>query len=475
MLFSSTLFIFLFLPITLSAYLLLPWRLKNLWLLGTSLLFYFWGEAGYSLVMIASIGINFAFGKAVANSASKLRAKRWLTSAVAFNITLLAVFKYANFLTDNLNYLLVTLHFQTVSLNPVHLPLGISFFTFHALSYVIDVYRGDAPVQRKITNFGLYIALFPQLIAGPILRYHDVAWQITDRKHDSDLFLSGIGRFVVGFAKKMLLANGLGEIADTVFAIPSRELNSACAWIGIVCYTLQLYFDFSGYSDMAIGLGRMFGFRFLENFNYPYISHTVQEFWRRWHISLSNWFRDYLYIPLGGNKTNRARVYFNLIVVFVLCGFWHGASWTFIFWGLYHGLFLVLERLGLAALLAKLPRFFQHTYLLIVVTVGWVFFRSDTLPHALIFVKALFGAGPSETVYSAAALLNNWTLLLLGAGVIGATPIAGWLRSMVLRQLRGGMACGYTFVEYGTTCGLFVLSCAFLAAGTYNPFIYFRF
>jgi alginate O-acetyltransferase complex protein AlgI len=396
--------------------------------------------------------------------------------ACAANVLLLGFYKYANFLVDNLNVVLTGIGLDTMVLSPVHLPIGISFFTFQAISYVVDVYRGTSRVQKNPLDMALYIALFPQLIAGPIIRYHDVATQIRNRQHTLNDAYLGIRRFVFGLTKKLVIANPLGLVADQVFAIPAEELTAPLAWLGIVAYSLQLYFDFSAYSCMAIGLGRVFGFHFLENFNYPYISRSVQEFWRRWHISLSNWFRDYLYIPLGGNRIGERRTYLNLLLVFLLCGLWHGASWNFVIWGLFHGAFLIMERLGLSALLARFWRPLQHAYVLMVVMVAWVFFRAETLPYAMRYLQAMAGFGSGSGLHDDARFLMTPEFLwVMVAAIIFSTPV--WLRVQdVLDKPRQGVQ------EFCVQCsGLAVLAIAslccvlYVAAGSYNPFIYFRF
>ena len=307
--------------------------------------------------------------------------------AIAVNLVVLGVFKYANFFADNVNAVAAAIGAPPLAFPHVLLPIGISFYTFHAISYVVDVYRRDASAQKSPVHAALYLLLFPQLIAGPIIRYRYIADQLEQRVVSLDDFAVGVRRFVIGLGKKVLIANTVAAPADKIFSMPLAELTPAHAWLGIVCYTLQIYFDFSGYSDMAIGLGRMFGFHFPENFRWPYVADTVQEFWRRWHISLSSWFRDYLYVPLGGNRVSPARMYANLVTVFFLCGLWHGASWNFVIWGLFHGSFLVVERLGLAAAIRRLWRPLRHVYLLLVVMIGWVFFRADTLPSAVAFLE----------------------------------------------------------------------------------------
>ena len=346
MVFSEPAFLFWFLPLLLGAYFLCPRAGRNALLLAASLIFYAWGEGGFVLVMLASIGMNYAFGLLIERRVSthKTCAALWL--GIIANLLLLAAYKYTGFVSSNLCGLLRWWGVDTADPLPVHLPIGISFFTFQAMSYLVDVHRRQVPAQRNPLHVALYISMFPQLIAGPIVRYRDIARQIVDRAVTRQGFASGIRRFAIGLGKKVIIANSLAWPADQIFTIPNHELTTAVAWWGVTCYTLQIYFDFSGYSDMAVGLGRMFGFEFMENFNYPYIARSMTDFWRRWHISLSTWFRDYLYIPLGGNRRGRARTLVNLALVFFLCGLWHGASWTFAIWGLYHGLFLILERRG---------------------------------------------------------------------------------------------------------------------------------
>src|SRR5215831_6851224 len=398
MVFSSPIFLFLFLPITLGVYFVLPWRARNFWLLGASLVFYGWGEPKFVLVMLVSIVGNYALARWIDRVDDPKRRRVPLTIAVVLNIGLLAVFKYTDFAVQNVNTVLSDLDLRTLRLPDIALPIGISFFTFHALSYVIDVYRRVVPAQRSLFYIGLYISLFSQLIAGPIIRYHDVANQLEQRSVSRGDFAYGVERFVVGLGNKVLIANSLAGPADLVFSIPSDQLTLPVAWLGLACYTLQIYFDFSGYSDMAIGLGRMFGFHFLENFNYPYISQSLTEFWHRWHISLSNWFRDYLYIPLGGNRISPRRTYLNLVIVFFLCGLWHGAAWNFVFWGLFHGAFLVAERMGLSRVLTGWRTPWRHVYLLLVVMVSWVFFRASTLSHAWSFLAAMVGLSPASGI-----------------------------------------------------------------------------
>ena len=469
MVFSTPTFLFLFLPLVLWAYLLLPRRGKNLLLLAASLFFYAWGERWVVLVMLLSILGNYFLAR---------QRNINLVAAVGFNLGLLFVFKYANFFVDSFL-------FGLIEIPVITLPIGISFFTFQALSYVIDVHRGDAPRQRNPIDFALYIALFPQLIAGPIVRYLDVAEQIVHRTESWSKFSQGVERFIFGLAKKMLFANTAAEVADKIFALPLTDITPGLAWLGTACYTIQIYFDFSGYSDMAIGLGLMFGFRYLENFRHPYIARSITGFWRRWHISLSTWFRDYLYIPLGGNRKSPARTYLNLFLVFFLCGLWHGASWTFVAWGIYHGLLLIVERLWLGEFLTKIPRILQHVYALLAVMVGWVLFRAETFEQAQVFVLALVGisGSPSPLAMNAREYLDPQLIIVLVVGTFCSTPIL----SQALRSWRertnpehpaSRLPWSAQMGETALTLLLLVLltlCTSKMALGTYNPFIYFRF
>ena len=447
-----------------------------------SLIFYAWGEVYYVLLMLFSILINYGFGLAVESVKQDKSRKMAIGVAISSNLLILISLKYANFITDNINILLSEFSFKTINLAQIPLPIGISFFTFQAMSYVIDVYRKEAKVQKNIFDLALYISLFPQLIAGPIVRFHDVAEQIRHRIVSASLFFSGTQRFIFGLAKKMLIANPLGEVADQIFSLAPDELSMGVAWLGISCYTLQIYFDFSGYSDMAIGLGRMFGFRFLENFNYPYISKSIQEFWRRWHISLSSWFRDYLYIPLGGNRKGSIRTYFNLLTVFFLCGLWHGSSWNFIIWGLYHGSFLMLERMGLGGFISRQAKPLQYLYALLAVMIGWVFFRAETLSGASTFLQAMFIPMESISVYSVTYYLSGHVLVCLIFGIVLATPFWPTINKKWINQLRLPDAKPSLSLTIGhnlaTTVYLsFLTLCCFasIAANSYDPFIYFRF
>ena len=501
MVFSSPVFLFLFLPVVLLLYFGVPRQLRNLVLLVSSLFFYAWGEVHIVAVMVLSILANWMFGRRIERARGEGGGRGAVAAAVGFNLGLLVLFKYANWLWANLSALCVELGWSAEGWPPIgyvigpalealglvdeplssrwqiRLPIGISFFTFQAISYIVDVYRGDGKAQKNPIHFGVYLALFPQLIAGPIIRYRDVAEQILVRVVTLDGFAWGVRRFIIGLAKKMLIANQVGALADEVFAIPG-PVNAPVAWLGVLAYTLQIYFDFSGYSDMAIGLGRMFGFRFLENFNFPYISRSITEFWRRWHISLSSWYRDYLYIPLGGNRKGAGRTYFNLVLVFFLCGLWHGASWSFVVWGLYHGLFLVVERMGVGRLLDRAGPIVRHVYTLLVVMIGWVFFRAESFERALELIAAMFG-GSTLTIatHTVALHLNPVRDLAILAGVIGSIPclprLLRWRDALADRKSRVAVA-----LDILGQAALFVLllaSAMELAAGTYNPFIYYRF
>jgi alginate O-acetyltransferase complex protein AlgI len=471
MVFASPIFLFLFLPLTLAAYFAFPRRWRNGVLLVASLAFYAWGEAPYLALVLGSVAFNFAIGAAIGRAGEAAVRKRWLVLGIAGNLLALAIFKYANFTVANINTLAPILAVTPVALAAIPLPLGISFFTFHAISYVVDVYKGNAHAERNLPRFALYILLFPQLIAGPIIRWRDIAGQLPARAERISDFAYGVRRFVLGLGKKVLIANTLGAVADRIFALPAAELTTPLAWLGLACYTLQIYFDFSGYSDMAIGLMRMFGFRILENFNYPYIARSIREFWRRWHISLSNWFRDYLYIPLGGNQRGERRAYANLVIVFLLCGLWHGASWPFVLWGAWHGVFLVVERAGLDRVLRRIGPL-QHVYALLAVMGGWVLFRCETLTEAIAYYAALLGNAQGDPVRRPLAeFLDPFVAFTLLVGIVFATPLARTIGQWRDRHANAAVLG----LDVAWLAVVFVLASSFLAAGTYNPFIYFRF
>jgi alginate O-acetyltransferase complex protein AlgI len=473
MLFSSTLFLYLFLPITLLLFYLAPQRLRNLILLVASLVFYAWGGVSYTIILITSILLNYLFGYLIANANNR---KLYLSLGVITNLSLLVVFKYADFIVENINNLFfATSSIEKLEQPNITLPIGISFFTFQAISYLVDIYRNEAKYQKNLINIALYISLFPQLIAGPIVRYHDIAQQLIKRSFSLEKFGEGVERFIIGLSKKVLLANNFALVADKIFATDYHNLSSPTAWLGIISYSFQIYFDFSGYSDMAIGLGKMFGFSFLENFNFPYISKNIKEFWRRWHISLSSWFKDYLYIPLGGSQVAKHRIYINLLIVFTLTGLWHGASWSFLFWGLFHGLFLILERLGLQKILSKLWAPIQHLYTLLVVVIAWVFFRVESIEYAFTYLKQMFYSNVDNSDWFTYFDSQLSIVFIIGVlGSFGLFPYLGKQLKTVFNS-KTRIADLVSFLYSTTLIALLLLSSIFLLAGSYNPFIYFRF
>jgi len=481
--FSDPVFLFLFLPAALLVVALAPRALRNAVLLLVSLLFYSWGEQAIVFVMLASIAVNHVLALQLSKlselGAGPRARKLVLTAGIAFNLGVLVAFKYANFLWNEVQGVLVAAGVDVAqhwTLAPIHVPIGVSFFTFQALSYIVDVYRERVAVRRNPLHFALYIALFPQLVAGPIVRFKDLADQIAQRSVRLADVTQGARRFVIGLGKKVLIADVLAVPADLAFSAPTAELTTPLAWVGLIAFTLQIYFDFSGYSDMAIGISRMFGFRLLENFRWPLIATSLTEFWRRWHISLSTWFRDYLYIPLGGNRRGPARTYFNLTLVFLLCGLWHGASWTFIAWGLFHGDFLILERAGLGRALERLPRVAQHAYLLTVVMASWVLFRIESLSDVPPYAAALLGQASSALpVHTLAIVVDPPVALALFAGLIGATPAVVQLGDRLARPADAKPRLALDLVE---ACGLLLTlgaSLVLIAANGFQSFIYFRF
>ena len=477
MVFSSTLFLFLFLPLVLLGNALLPKNFRNLFILFSSLFFYAWGEEELVYVMVSSITLNYVFGILL----DKTRLKRKLTLAVGITLNLIILFyyKYFNFFLDIINDVFELKSDQHLHIDGLHLPIGISFFTFQGISYIVDVYRKEAKAQLNPINIGLYISLFPQLIAGPIVRYNTVMDQIQARTTNLNGIFYGIKRFTIGFSKKILIANTLAQVADDIFNGSYDSLPFEAAWLGIICYSLQIFFDFSGYSDMAIGLGKILGFDFEENFNFPYISKSIKEFWRRWHISLSTWFRDYLYIPLGGSHKGNKRTYINLLIVFLCTGFWHGASWSFIFWGLFHGFFIMLERAGFDKILAKLFKPFQHLYTLLIVLIGWVFFRVEEFTDAISYLARMIGISPDTKDFVWLDYMNNYstTVLIIGLLLSLDLPNLGnWLEN------KGGTLTKNTiytelksWITLAILLALFFFSATEIANNTYNPFIYFRF
>ena len=465
MLFSSMTFVFLFLPIVGLLYFLLPNKLRNYVLLFASILFYAWGEPKYLAIMLMTIVINY-FGALLIDK-YKNHKKLILLGTILSDIGFLFYFKYFNFVMKNINVMFGA----DIPFLEVIMPIGISFYTFQAMSYVIDAYRGEVAVQKNINKLALYICLFPQLVAGPIVKYRDVQDQIDNRTENFDKFIYGCKRFIVGLAKKMLIANTMGAIADNIFALPVNEFGVVIAWIGAIAYSFQIFYDFSGYSDMAIGLGSMFGFKFLENFNYPYISKSITEFWRRWHISLSTWFKEYLYIPLGGNRVSKRRMYLNLFLVFLATGIWHGAEWTFVIWGLWHGFFIIMEKwtgwhkkTG-GTILSVL----QHLYTILVFVFGWVLFRAENMSYAWQYFKNMLGMIKTHNIsYDISYYVDNIGILTFVVALLCSVPV---FRNIVLPVTNK-----YKHIVINLwLIFLFVLSASAIAASTYNPFIYFRF
>ena len=464
MLFSSLIFIMVFLPVVfIGSRILRKNKYVNVFLLLASLFFYAWGEPVYVFLMLASILVNYFVGLALDKYRS--RSKFILILDIIFNLGLLGFFKYASFGT------VVLVHYLHFPITPlaINLPIGISFFTFQIMSYIIDLYRGKFPVQKNIISLALYISFFPQLIAGPIVRYEDINDQLENRIVTIEKSTEGIRRFIIGLGKKVIIANTVAEAADRIYYSDPSTLSAMPVWIASILYTLQIYYDFSGYSDMAIGLGKMFGFEFLENFNYPYMSKSISEFWRRWHISLGTWFREYLYIPLGGNRKGRARTYINLIIVFFLTGFWPGAGFTFIFWGLYHGFFSVIERLGFSKVLKKCPPI-AWIYTFFVVNLGWVFFRIGGLKNAFVMVSKMFNPA-LPNYYSFGELMSHRCMLAAGLGILGMGIIQGFAEKVPAVKK---IVCN-PVLQYVWCAVIFGLSVMLLASNTYNPFIYFRF
>lgn len=463
MVFSSIPFLYFFLPLTLAVYAVAPRKTKNAVLLIFSLLFYWWGEPKYVLLMAFTITFCYFAGIIIENRRNSPKGKLLLTFSVAVPLGLLALFKYADFLLGTVN----SLTGADVPLLKLALPIGISFYTFQAISYIVDVYRGDVPAQKNYISLATYITLFPQLIAGPIVRYTTVAEDLKSRKHSLEGISDGIFRFTVGVGKKVLIANLLGSLCTAYRE--SAEPSVVFAWVYAFAFALQIYFDFSAYSDMAIGMGKILGFRFLENFNYPFISKSITEFWRRWHISLGSWFRDYVYIPLGGNRVKPLKHIVNILVVWCLTGLWHGAAWTFMAWGLYFGVILIIEKLFLKKHLEKLPAVFQHIYVLVLVLISFVLFNADSFTMALNDLKLMFGFGglplmSEDTLYN----LSSYAVLLVAA-LFGATPLV----KKLAEKLRGRSFC--SAFEAVAVAVILILSTAYLVDGSFNPFLYFRF
>lgn len=469
MVFCSLTFLCVFLPVLFLLYYCIPSVTgRNILLIVSSLLFYAYGEPVYILLMIGSILLNYLFGRLLAAKSKRIK-KIVLYLAVICNLGILGVFKYADMIVNAGNTLL---HVKT-ELPGLALPIGISFFTFQAMSYVIDVYRGKAKAQKNVLHMMLYIALFPQLIAGPIVKYHDIEQQFQNRETDAKAIADGFRRFICGLAKKVLISNTMAAAADNIFQTPIGSINFIGAWIGAIAYMLQIYYDFSGYSDMAIGMGYMFGFHFQENFQYPYISRSVKEFWRRWHISLSTWFKEYLYIPLGGNRKGTFRTCINKLIVFFCTGLWHGANWTFVVWGMFHGFFLLLEEL---LPVRRLPKAVAHLYSLVVVCVGFVIFRADSITQGVAMIGKMFTGWEFGTVCMNVVWqqLTPAFLLMLAAGVIGCMPVKEYLIKWC-REKGGFLPAVMHNGSYAVSILLLLLCMMTLSGGAYNPFIYFRF
>ncbi len=458
MVFSSITFLFYFLPLVLLSYYIVPYKFKNIVLLFFSLIFYAWGEPVYIFIMIFSCIVDYTHALIIDKYRNTYKAKLALISSIVVNLSLLGFFKYSNFFISIVN--------DTTNSNipflDIALPIGISFYTFQTMSYTIDVYKNEAPIQRNIFSLSTFVTLFPQLVAGPIVRYSDVFDQLNHRKHTFDKFYEGIYRFIIGLSKKVILANNLGLIWYNIKSTSYDSLSTGSAWLGIIYFTLQIYFDFSGYSDMAIGLGKMFGFDFLENFNFPYISKSITEFWRRWHISLGIWFRDYVYIPLGGNRCSKPRWFFNIFVVWFLTGFWHGASFNFILWGLYFGMILMIEKLFLLDILKKIPSILNHIYVMFIVMIGFVLFEIESLNGVISYLNAMFDTNRliiDKGFYY--YLIPN--ILLIVFSILASTPI---IKNVVDKNL--------SLRTIALVLGM-ILSTAYLVDASFNPFLYFRF
>ena len=472
MLFSSNEFLFLFLPLSLLLYFITPIRARNLVLFTVSLIFYGWGEPLYVFLMVFAIISNYLFGFLIERQReNEKRRKRLLVLSVAVNLATLGFFKYIDFIIINLA------HIPFLSgLSPlgIALPIGISFYTFQSMSYVIDVYRGNVSVQRNLVSFGAYVTMFPQLIAGPIVRYADIERELDSRSYSVSRCADGARRFVCGLAKKVLLADTAGALFERIRSTPDGEGSVLLLWVGLACYAAQIYFDFSGYSDMGIGLGKILGFDFPENFNYPYISKSVSDFWRRWHITLSTWFKEYVYIPLGGNRCSKGRLVFNLLVTWFLTGLWHGASWNFIIWGVYYFVLLTAEKLFLGKLLQKMPVALLHVYTLFFVSIGWLIFAFEDTGAGLEYLRAMFGAGGLPLINAELGYEMVRNLLLFAVLAVAATPYPKRIYEGIVA--RGG-ACAISaeaILNVATVVG-FLLSIAYLTSSSYTPFLYFRF
>lgn len=473
MVFSSILFLFYFLPAFLLVYYLAPVKLKNAVILIASVFFYSWGAPEFIFIVLISVVLDFYFIRYLPEQ-SPVNRKLLISLSLLLNVGLLAYFKYANFFIDNVNQLLHTFGSGDIVWTRIALPIGISFFTFQKISYAVDIYRGVKSPVKSLVNYALYILMFPQLIAGPIVRYHEIADQIKDRRHNENTAnrINGLFRFAIGLTKKVLIANVLGEQVDLIFNLSGNDLNSSLAWLGILAYSFQIYFDFSGYSDMAIGLGRMMGFHFPENFNFPYISRNITEFWRRWHITLGNWMKEYLYIPLGGNRVlTKRRLYFNLWVVFLISGLWHGASWNFVIWGIFHGFFIIIDRLFYKKVSNRISRFIAVPICYLLVLIGWVFFRSETLGDSIFFLEKMFVFDFQPAVFYD----YKFIVILIVAAIFSFSGMLNRFEKFSERILAINQNKIVIISVYLISILMIFLCTSSLVASGFNPFIYFRF
>ena len=468
MVFSSIVFLFTFLPISLLMYYISPKKFKNAVILLTSLIFYAWGESVYIFLMVGTIIFDYIMALKIDKYKEDCnKSKKLFIFTLSVNILILVFFKYFGFIVDNINNIFsINIPFSALAL-----PVGISFYTFQVLSYIIDVYLQKVKVQKSIISFGAYVTMFPQLVAGPIVQYETIEEQLNYREESLEKFGQGVERFIQGLGKKILLANNIGFVWTTISAMDLGSMSVLTAWIGIIAYTFQIYFDFSAYSDMAIGLGKMFGFEFIENFNFPYISTSVTEFWRRWHISLGSWFREYIYIPLGGNRVNVGKQIRNIFAVWFLTGLWHGASWNFIVWGLYYGIILLLEKMVFDKVLEKTPKFIKHVYTMLLVTIGWVFFASTDLTYAIEYIKVMFGLGHNVLIDNAGIYYLYTNVIMFIILAICSTPI---LKNMLDKGVAKSRPL-YMNISLVIHMLVLFLATAYLVNETYNPFLYFRF
>jgi alginate O-acetyltransferase complex protein AlgI len=473
MVFTSLPFLFCFFPIVVTFYFAVPAPARNLYLLLASTLFYAAGEGWYVLLLLGTVCVNWVLGRTI-QSTTEARASYLLAAGIGANLLVLGFYKYTSFIAEAVNQLVGS---PTISPPKIHLPIGISFFTFQAISYLLDVARRDVPAERYLVSYGAYKTFFPQLIAGPIIRYRDVRDEVHHRAQNIGDVVAGIQRFVIGLGKKVLIADTLAKPTDLAMSLSANELSFAAAWFGVACFALQIYFDFSGYSDMAIGMGRMFGFHFRENFDFPYTAVSIRDFWRRWHISLSSWFRDYLYIPLGGNRRGRARTVGNLLFVFALCGLWHGANWTFVAWGMCHGVLVSLEYLGLGRLLDALPRFLGRSYTLLALGFGWALFRAENLDKVTQLWAAMIGDGQATFTPPWQEMCPNDVLCAFAFASIGALGATRGATRIIDRAASKATAVALVFstLRVAMLGAVFYASALTMAATTFNPFIYFRF